>query len=154
MCKIDYLGLDGNRLRTFLTVLEEMPVSKAAERPGVGLSAVCHTLDKLPVIFDEPLFFRIGRASESTARARALQVPVEAVLDGLKSLSVERESDPLVGKMEFTIACNDFPTQLIFPKLLKESSKQGIDLRIRFIPSGIPRVSAPRAARRPGRRSR
>ena len=36
MSKIDYLGLDGNTLRTFLTVLEEMSVSKAAARLGVS----------------------------------------------------------------------------------------------------------------------
>jgi DNA-binding transcriptional LysR family regulator len=147
MSKIDYLGLDGNTLRTFLTVLEEMSVSRAAERLGVSQSAVSHTLDKLRVIFDDPLFIRIGRGIESTARARALQTSVESVLDDLKSLSVQREFDPLVEQMEFTIACNDFPIQLIFPKLLKELSEEGVNLRIRFIPSGIPRVSVLRASR-------
>ena len=38
MNKIDYLGLDGNTLTTFLTVLEEMSVSRAAERLGVTQS--------------------------------------------------------------------------------------------------------------------
>ena len=73
MNKIDYLGLDGNTLRTFLTVLEEMSVSRAAERLGVTQSAVSHTLDKLRVIFGDPLFVRVGRGIESTARARALR---------------------------------------------------------------------------------
>jgi len=43
--------------------------------------------------------------------------------------------------MEFTIAANDFPVQLIFPGLLNELHDAGIDLRIRFIPAGIPKVS-------------
>jgi DNA-binding transcriptional LysR family regulator len=147
MSKFDYLGLDGNTLTTFLTVLEEMSVSRAAERLGVTQSAVSHTLDKLRVIFDDPLFVRVGRGIESTARARALQASVESVLDDLKSLTDHRDFDPLVEQMEFTIAANDFPIQLIFPKLLRELSEDGIRLRIRFIPSGIPSVSVLRASR-------
>ena len=147
MKKIDHLRLDGNSLTTFLTVLEEMSVSRAAERLNVTQSAVSHTLDKLRVIFDDPLFVRVGRGIESTARARELQAPVESVLDDLKSLTIHREFDPLAEEMEFTIAANDFPIQLIFPKLLRELSEEGIHPRIRFIPSGIPSVSILRASR-------
>ena len=93
MSKFDYLGLDGNALTTFLTVLEEMSVSRAAERLGVTQSAVSHTLDKLREIFEDPLFVRAGRGIESTARARALQGPVESVLDDLKSLTDHRRSN-------------------------------------------------------------
>ena len=147
MSKIDYLGLDGNTLRTFLTVLEEMSVSQAAARLGVSQSAVSHTLDKLRTIFDDPLFVRVGRGIESTARARALRAPIEAILDDIKSLSVRQEFNPYLESMEFTIACNDFPLQLIFPPLLNDLDKDGINLRIRFIPSGIPRVSVLSASR-------
>ena len=72
---------------------------------------------------------------------------VESVLDDLKSLTDQRKFDPLVEQMSFTIAANDFPIQLIFPKLLKELSEEGINPRIRFIPSGIPKVSILRASR-------
>jgi len=147
MSKFDYLGLDGNTLRTFLTVLEEMSVSRAAKRLGVSQSAVSHTLDKLRAIFDDPLFVREGRGIQSTARARELATTVESVLDDLKSLTDHREFDPLVESMEFTIAANDFPINLIFPKFLKELAEEGINPSIRFIPSGIPSVSILRASR-------
>ena len=147
MNKIDYSGLDGKSLTTFLTVLEEMSVSRAAERLGVTQSAVSHTLDKLRAIFDDPLFIRAGRGIEATARARELQAPVLSVLDDLKSLTDHRAFDPRVEEMDFTIAANDFPIQLIFPKLLNELAEEGIYPRIRFIPSGIPSVSILRASR-------
>jgi len=147
MSKFDHLGLDGNTLRTFLTVLDETSVSRAAERLGVSQSAVSHTLDKLRTIFEDPLFVRVGRGIEPTARARALRASVESVLDNLKSLTDQRKFDPMAEEMEFTIATNDFPLQLIFPKLLKELSDEGINTRIRFIPSGIPSVSSLRASR-------
>ena len=147
MSKFDYLGLDGKTLTTFITVLEELSVSRAAERLGVTQSAVSHTLDKLRAIFEDPLFVRAGRGIQSTARARALRTPVESALDNLKSLTDQREFDPLVEQMEFTIAANDFPLLLIFPKLLKELSEEGINPRIRFISSGIPNVNILRASR-------
>jgi len=147
MSKFDYLGLDGRTLRTFLTVLEEKSVSRAAERLGVSQSAVSHTLDKLRTIFDDPLFIRIGRGIESTARARAMRAPIESVLDQLKSLSVQQDFDPKLQPMNFTIACNDFPLQFIFPRLLKETEGENIDLRLRFIPAGIPSVSVLKASR-------
>jgi DNA-binding transcriptional LysR family regulator len=147
MNKFDHLSLDGNTLTTFLTVLDETSVSRAAERLGVTQSAVSHTLEKCRTIFEDPLFVRVGRGIEPTAKARALRAPVESIIDDLKSLADQRKFDPLAEKMEFTIATNDFPLQLIFPKLLKELSDEGVNLRIRFIPSGIPSVSSLRASR-------
>ncbi|MEJ2533601.1 MAG: LysR family transcriptional regulator [Halioglobus sp.] len=147
MKKFDYLGLDGNSLRTFLTVLEEMSVSKAAERLGVTQSAVSHNLEKLRSTFDDPLFVRVGRGIESTARARELRASVESVLEDLKSLTDHRTFDPHLEEMEFTIAANDFPILLIFPRLLKDLHKEGIHPQIRFIPAGIPRISVLRASR-------
>jgi DNA-binding transcriptional LysR family regulator len=147
MSKIDYLNLDGNTLRTFLIVLEESSVSRAAERLGVTQSAVSHTLDKLRKALDDPLFNRVGRGIEATARARDLGDKAESILSDLKSLSEPRTFDPLLEEMEFTIAANDFPIQLIFPRLLSALDDAGIHLQIRFIPAGIPRVSILRASR-------
>ena len=147
MKEFDHLDLDGHTLTTFLTVLDEASVSRAAERLGVSQSAVSHTLDKLRRIFNDPLFIRVGRGIESTAKARSLRDSLESVLDDLKSLTDQREFDPYAEEMDFTVATNDFPLQLVFPKLLKDLSEQGINLRIRFIPAGIPSVSMLRASR-------
>jgi DNA-binding transcriptional LysR family regulator len=147
MSKIDYLELNGHILATFLTVLEEKSVSRAAERCEVSQSAVSHTLDKLRRVFDDQLFVRVGRGIEPTARALALGPPVQSVLDGMKSLTDQRDFDPLLEEMAFTVAANDFPTQIIFPKLLKDLACEGVDIRVRFIPSGIPSASTLRASR-------
>ena len=71
--------LDLNLLVALEALLEEGSVSRAAERLGVTQSAASHKLDKLRVIFDDPLFVRVGRGIESTARARGLQTSVESV---------------------------------------------------------------------------
>jgi len=147
MSEIDYLGLDGNTLRTLLAVLEESSVSKAAARLHVSQSAVSHTLDKLRQIFDDPLFVREGRGIVATAKASSLREPLEIILGNLKALTYAREFDPRTDPLEFIIATNDFPLQFIFPRLLRGLHAEGIDPRFRFIPSGVPSANLSRASR-------
>lgn len=147
MNNIDYLGLDGYTLRTFITVLEETSVSKAALRLGVSQSAVSHTLDRLRLAFDDALFVRDGRGIIPTAKAISLREPIESIINNLKSLAEQREFDPLADSLEFTIATNDPPMLLIFPRLIKKLQSEGIKPRFHFLPSGVPSANLSRASR-------
>ena len=147
MKNYDYLGLDGYTLRTFVTVLEETSVSKAALRLGLSQSAVSHTLDRLRLAFDDALFVRDGRGIVPTAKAISLQEPIESILNNLKSIAEQREFDPLIESLEFTIAANDFQMLLIFPRLIKELHAEGIKPRFHFLPSGVPSANLSRASR-------
>ncbi len=149
MSKIDYLDLDGNSLRAFLTVLEENSVSKAAIKLNVSQSAISHTLDKLRTAFDDPLFVRDGRGIVPTKKGELLQAPVTKVLSELKALTYKNEFNPFEKGLEFTVAANDFTVMYIFPKLLKQLYSEGINLNFNFIPSGVPSVNPLRA--RPSR---
>ena len=146
MSKIDYFGLDGHTLRTFLAVLEEGAVTKAAGRMGVTQSAVSHTLERLRETFEDPLFIRDGRGISPTARALSLREPVEDILKRFQSLAHHGEFDPLHAPLEFTIAANDFPLGFIFPTLLKGLYEEGIEPRLNFIPAGIPSVNLTRTS--------
>ncbi|MFV9614488.1 MAG: LysR family transcriptional regulator [Gammaproteobacteria bacterium] len=147
MNKHDYLGLDGYTLRTFITVLEEASVSKAALRLGVSQSAVSHTLDRLRLAFDDALFVRDGRGIIPTAKAVSLREPIESIISNIKSLTEQKEFDPLVDPLEFTIATNDFPMLLIFPRLIKKLQSEGINPRFHFMPAGVPSANLARASR-------
>lgn len=140
MKKIDFLSLDGRSLRTFLTVLDESSILKAAEHLDVNQSAVSHTLDKLRIAFGDPLFVRSGRQIAATERAIALREPVQKVLDDLKALTDQRLFDPTIGQLHFIIAANDYQRDLIFPNLLKALDLEGVDIFTRYIPSGLPAV--------------
>lgn len=146
MNKNNYSDFDGNTLLTFITVLEEASVSKAAVRLGVSQSAVSHTLDRLRKAFNDPLFVRDGRGIIATAKAQSLRKPVEAILLSLRSLTHEREFDPSTETLEFTIAANDFQLALIFPTLLKELYAEGINPKFHFIPSGVPSANLKRTS--------
>lgn len=138
MRKIDFLSLDGRSLRTFLTVLDELSVTRAAERLEITQSAVSHTLDKLRIAFGDPLFVRSGRRIAATERANTLRDPVQRVLDELKGLTDARLFDPTIGELHYVIAANDLQRELIFPGLLNLLDQEGINLFTRFIPSGLP----------------
>jgi len=147
MKKIDLYDLDGHNLRTFLTVLEESSVSKAAERLDVSQSSVSHTLAKLRTVLGDPLFVRSGLGIDATERARALREPIQSLLDSLKELTNERVFDPTSETLRFTVAANDFQRDLIFPRLLHEARAEGVDLKLAFLPSGVPDASILREAR-------
>ena len=146
MSKIDHNGLDGHTLKVFLAVLEEGAVTKAAGRVGVTQSAVSHTLDRLRVVFGDPLFIRDGRGITPSAKALSLREPIEEILRRIDSLSLEGRFDPKRNPIVFTVATNDFPLGLIFPTLLRGLYADGIDARINFIPAGIPSANLTRTS--------
>ncbi|WP_300070351.1 LysR family transcriptional regulator [uncultured Ruegeria sp.] len=138
MNKTDFTDLDGKVLRTFLTILEESSVSKAADRLGVTQSAISHTLGKLRQVLGDPLFVRSGQGLTPTERALSLKDPVQSVLDGMRALTQERPFDPLAEEIAIRIATNDMPRELIFPELLRVNRAKGMQLRLEFMPSGVP----------------
>jgi len=147
MSNTDHLNLDGNTLKTFLTVLEEVSVSKAAVRLGVSQSAVSHTLDRLRTILDDPLFIRHGRGIVPTTKALSLRAPIEGVIGKLKSLTFAQAFDPSAKPLEYSIAANDFQLLFIFPALLKELYAENIFPTFHFLPSGVPNTNQTRASR-------
>ncbi len=138
MSKTDFIDLDGKVLRTFLIILEESSVSKAADRLGVTQSAISHTLAKLRQVLGDPLFVRSGQGLTPTERALSLKEPVQQVLDGMRALTDDRPFDPLAEEIGIQIATNDMPRELIFPPLLRALRAEGVRLRLGFIPSGVP----------------
>ncbi len=138
MRKTDFTDLDGKVLRVFLTILEESSVSKAADRLGVTQSAISHTLAKLRQVLGDPLFVRSGQGLTPTERALSLKDPAQNVLDAMRALTENRPFDPMLEEMQFQIATNDMPRELIFPELLRATRAEGVRLRLGFIPSGVP----------------
>ncbi|MFK7962532.1 MAG: LysR family transcriptional regulator [Burkholderiaceae bacterium] len=147
MKEIDYLTLDGRAVKTFLIVLEENSVSKAAVRLGVTQSAVSHTLDKLRSAWGDELFVRAGRGIEATEHARNLEMPARALLDGLQAMTHTRKFDPGHESMSFTVAANDFQREMVFPSLMRSARKRGIALSLRLLPSGQPTATMLREER-------
>ncbi len=146
MSKIDFHQLDGQILRTFLVILDESSVSRAASRLGVTQSAVSHTLAKLREILGDPLFVRSGQGLTPTATALALKDPAREVLDGMKRLTDRRDFDPLREPMHFVVAANDMQRDLVFPALALDAHEAGVAVSFEFKPSGVPSAALLRDA--------
>ncbi len=147
MKKIDFHHLDGQLLRTFLIILEESSVSRAAERLNVTQSAVSHTLAKVRGILGDPLFVRSGQGLTPTETALSLKAPVRAVLDGMQALTNQRGFDPKSEPMHFVVAANDMQRNFVFPDLVRQAWQDGIQVTFDFKPSGVPNLSLLRDAR-------
>ena len=138
MNDFDHTDLDWHLLNIFLIVLQESNVTRASERLNLTQSTVSHALNKLRIIFGDPLFVRAGRGIVPTERARSLREPVMKILDDMKGLSDKREFHPAAQPMHFTIAANDLTRDLLFPTIIQNTARDGIDLRLKFMPSGVP----------------
>ncbi|MGH1464881.1 MAG: LysR family transcriptional regulator [Cognatishimia sp.] len=147
MKDFDFYKLDGQLLRTFLTILEESSVSRAAERLEVTQSTVSHSLNKLRNLLGDPLFIRSGQGLTPTELALSLKAPVLLVLDNMRALTNSRPFDPKSEKMSFVVAANDLQRDLIFPDLLRQAWANDVDLTLELAPSGVPSVGLLRDAR-------
>lgn len=147
MSKIDFYQLDGQILKTFLTILEVSSVTLAAERLGVTQSAVSHTLSKLRAILGDPLFVRSGQGIAPTETALSMKGPVQDVLDLMRALTDERVFDPKSEELSFVVAANDMQRDLIFPELARNARRDGISLSLELKPSGVPSVALLRDGR-------
>ena len=146
MKEIDFHKLDGQILRTFLVILEESSVSRAADRLDMTQSAISHTLAKLRKILGDPLFVRSGQGLTPTETALSLKGPIQEVLDRLKALTDQRAFDPRAEAMHFVVAANDIQRDLVFPELFRRTRADGITLSLEIKPSGVPSVSLLRDA--------
>ena len=130
-----YLSLDGRSLRVFLTVLEEMSVSKAATKLGVTQSSVSHTLDRLRQIVGNPLFVKAGRGITATEHAIQLGDKVKPVLENLKALTFSPDTDLSKMNTTFRVLASDLYLQMILPRLYHLLEKEMPNAKLIIIPN-------------------
>lgn len=140
MNSIDALNLDFRSLSTFLSVLDEGSVSRAAVRLGVTQSAVSHTLERLRQALGDPLFVKSGRGIVPTRYALQAGPHVRQILDDLQSLSAGPPFSPATAEFTFTVAANDYQRDLLLPGLVRTLRREAPGINLQVIPSGIPRA--------------
>lgn len=106
MNKIDISNISGQSMRVFLSVFDEVSVSKAALELGVSQSSVSHTLEKLRGILGGELFRKSGRGIVPTALATQVAPVLRQVVAELEGLGEKDEYDPFADKTPFSIALN------------------------------------------------
>ncbi|WP_296234403.1 LysR family transcriptional regulator [Pseudomonas sp. UBA4617] len=121
MNRNDLRHADINLLVVFETMMRERNVSRAGERLFLCQSTVSSALNRLRTMFDDPLFIRIGRTMEPTARAKEIHVRLGPALEGIAlALSCARGFDPRTSDETFHVGLCDEVVCALLPRLLQQ----------------------------------
>ncbi|MFZ6647407.1 LysR family transcriptional regulator [Undibacterium sp. TJN25] len=110
-------SVDLNLLVILDALLTERSVTRAAARLYLTQPATSHALERLRLLFGDPLLERRKGGMELTGRAEELREPLRDVLDELQRL-VQTPDIPLAElRQTVHLAMPDFPAILLLPQL-------------------------------------
>jgi DNA-binding transcriptional LysR family regulator len=122
MDTIDHFNLrsfDLNLMIAFDVMMQELSVTKSAEKLRIGQSAMSHNLSTLRMLLDDELFYRAGQKMQPTARALALAGPVRTALaQAQHALKAGNRFDPATEKRAFRIGLTDEMEMFLLPALM------------------------------------
>ncbi len=118
-------SIDLNLLLSLHALLDERSVTLAARRVGLTQSAMSHALARLRELFGDPLLVRSSKQMLLTPRAEGLLAPLADALARLEGAISENVSfDPGQADGVFSIACEDYISSLLVPRLLRRISRE------------------------------
>ncbi len=135
MDNIDHFNLrsfDLNLMIAFDAMMQEMSVTKAAEKLRIGQSAMSHNLSTLRMLLADELFVRVGQKMQPTAKARALAGPVRTALSQAQhALQATDCFDPAKAERLFRLGVTGEMEMILLPELLRHL--QGVSPGIKIL---------------------
>ena len=135
MDNIDHFNLrsfDLNLMIAFDAMMQEMSVTKAAEKLRIGQSAMSHNLSTLRMLLADELFVRVGQKMQPTAKARALAGPVRTALSQAQNaLQATDCFDPAKAERLFRLGVTGEMEMILLPELLRHL--QGVSPGIKIL---------------------
>jgi LysR family transcriptional activator of mexEF-oprN operon len=125
--------VDLNLLVALEALLAECNVSRAADKLGMTQSTLSHALQRLRVVFGDPLLKRGPRGMEPTERATALRQPLKQALADIHSMLNSKVAfDPVVASRTFRLSMSDAMSVEALPFIIRRLRKQApnIDLLV------------------------
>lgn len=127
--------LDLNLLRVLHCVLVEKSATRAARRLHVTQSAVSNALARLREAFGDPLVVRNARGLSPTPLACGLEPRLDTLFGTVRELLSSQEAfEPTTTQREFTLACADYCTAILGPRLAELFHALAPNARLRFVP--------------------
>ncbi|QGZ42087.1 DNA-binding transcriptional LysR family regulator [Pseudoduganella flava] len=116
----DFRGVDLNLLVTFLVLMRERSVSKAAQKLFVGQPAASAALARLRELFDDQLLVRTPAGMVPTPRALALEAELAPLLERMQAaLFAPAAFDPAAAEHTLTIGMPDWAELWLMPGLFE-----------------------------------
>jgi LysR family transcriptional regulator, mexEF-oprN operon transcriptional activator len=139
--EIDFRGLDLNVLLTFVALMRERSVTKAALRMYLGSSAISMALKRLRELFDDPLLVRTREGMVPTPKALALYARIERSLGDIHNTVFQPATfDPRQLLRSFRFGAPDDLEMVVVPELLARLRNQAPGVRLIVRPSDFRHV--------------
>lgn len=128
---------DLNLLPTFIALMEERNVTRAAERLGMTQPALSNALNRLRVMLRDPLFIRERYGMQPTEKAQELAPVIAAALATLDDIVLgQQDFDPAQANRLFTIAPNSYVEYVLMPAVVTRLREQAPGIKLRLMPFG------------------
>ncbi len=118
MSEVDLTKVDLNLLVALDVLLEEMHVTKSADRLGLSQPAMSRTLSRLRTVFDDPLIVRAENGYAPTSRAEELSGPLKTALSEIRGVFAESEFNPATAVNTFRLSTLDYSELVVLPELI------------------------------------
>lgn len=131
------LSIDFSALKTLRLVHGHQSFSRAAESLETGQSTVSYSIEKLRLVFNDPLFVRQGGKIVPTQRCNEIVVTTSKMLDDFSSLTEAAAFDPSKAEATITISCNYYERTTMVPKLMTRLRSVAPGLKIKILSSTV-----------------
>lgn len=129
---MDIRSVDLNLLVLFETMSRLKSVNKTAEAMGLSQSATSGALNRLRVLFDDPLFVRTASAMEPTPRATKLAPAIQRVVQAIQTEVLQQAGfDPASSDRCFTLLTPDIGEVAFLPHVLKHLQQVAPQIRLK-----------------------
>lgn len=117
--------VDLNLLNIFASLMVEPNLTLTAKKLNMTQPAVSMALQRLRTLYNDPLFFRKGRAMEPTSKAKELSVEINRALEIIKlTLPDINTFDPKTVQMRFKLNMYSYAEQLLASKFIEVLSTE------------------------------
>lgn len=126
-------SVDLNLLVLLDALIDEVSVTRAAERVGLSQPAMSHALRRIRRLFDDEILVRHGARSALTPRAERLRGPLREVLHRTAGLLGQGGFDPRRDTREVTIAMNTSAAFVVGRELATVLSREAPGMRLHIL---------------------
>lgn len=131
---LQWRNIDLNLLVTFSYLYRYRSVSIAAEKSFVSQSAMSHSLARLRLLLDDPLFVRKGHRMDPTEHAHHIAPTISQLLDAIThNLLTKAHFDPTNYSGVCRIGLTDYAEFIFAPAIYDSIREQAPNAQISFI---------------------
>ena len=130
---VDPLRTDFHALQILVTVHKFSSIRATADALGLSQSSVSYMVDRLRESFGDPLFVRLGRSIEPTARCHAIVRGAETLLRDFEALTISDQFDPKTATDRLIFSCNSYERTTFLPAIMRHLSTEAPNVRLSVV---------------------